>query len=111
MLTPHYMLITTSRTFVYADALAYLGGPPFSNRLSMCYPLFKAVGLKFHLPFDFFFFFFFTAPVPTYFFSEILLGPELVPHSLVRLYSLMLSPAGLIEDASVLMELELSQKL
>lgn len=49
--------------------------------------------------------------VSTYFFPEILLGSQLVPHSLVHHCSLMLSPAGLTEDASALMESELSQKL
>lgn len=63
--------------------------------------LFGALRLKFHLLFDFFFF---TAPVRTYFFSEIFLSSELVPHSLVHHYSLVLSLAGLIEDASVLRE-------
>lgn len=39
------------------------------------------------------------------------LGSELVPYSLVHHCSLMLLPAGLNKDASVLMESELSQEL
>lgn len=55
MLAQHYMPITTSRSFAYANALAHLGWPPSSHVLSMSRPLFEALRLKFHLPFDTFY--------------------------------------------------------
>lgn len=55
------MLIATSRTFAYTDALAYLECPPSSHLLSISYSLFGALRLKFHLPIEIFF----TAPVPS----------------------------------------------
>ena len=53
------MLIATSRTFAYADALVYVGCPPSFHLLSLSYSLFGALRLKFHLLFEIFL----TAPV------------------------------------------------
>lgn len=55
------MLIATSRTFAYADALAYVGRPPSFHLLSISYSLFGALRLKLHLPFEIFL----TVPVPS----------------------------------------------
>lgn len=51
------------------------------------------------------------AKIPPSFFSEILLHSQLVPYSLTHHCSPTLAPAGLIEDASALLESELSRKL
>lgn len=51
------------------------------------------------------------AEIPTSFFSEILLHSQLVPYSLTHHCSPMLALAGLTEDASALLESELSRKL
>lgn len=94
MLT-HHMLITTSRNYTCVDVLAYLGCSP--------YPLFEAPRLKCHSPSHFC-----MVVLSTYLFSEILLGSQLVPHSLVHHCSLMLSLTELTEYVSALMESERS---
>lgn len=94
-LHPHYR-------FYNFRSCGCTGAPPMASLLSSlinALPHIWSPKAGVSSPFDVFF----TAPVCTCFSSEICLGSELVPHNLAHHCSLIFSPVGLTEDASVLL--------